>query len=103
MVGKEVANFKGGEGVINSARFDDDMIAIIHNIMPAGSSVGFHTHEGTSEVIYVLAGSGFIEEDGERKPIKPGDVNYCAEGCSHAVIAGDEGMEILGIIPNQTR
>ena len=103
MVGKEVANMKGGIGVINSARWEDDMMAIIHNIMPAGTTVGFHQHVGTSEVIYILAGSGFIKEDDELKPIKAGDVNYCAEGGWHEVIAGDEGMEILGVIPNQTR
>lgn len=100
---KQVGNMKGGEGTILNRSVNDGMTNIVMNVMPAGSSVGFHKHVGSCEVIYVLEGSGQILEDGEYKPLKPGDVNYCAEGGEHSVIAGENGMTIFAVIPNQTR
>lgn len=100
---KDMPNLKGGEGVIAHRKVDDGMTSIIMNVMPAGSSVGFHQHVGTCEVIYVLEGDGRILEDGKYTPIKKGDVNYCPEGGEHSILAGENGMTIFAVIPKQTR
>ena len=52
-------HFKGGEGTLGLRKFDDPaMGAVVRLTMPAGSTIGMHTHVGNCEVVYVLAGSG---------------------------------------------
>ena len=34
-------------------------------VMPEGSDLAFHVHEGESETYYILAGTGIYNDDGE--------------------------------------
>ncbi len=101
---KKVEGMKGGEGVVFTRRFEDEMGAVIMNEMEPGSSVGFHTHTGNSEVIYVVEGEGQIFENGEYKAIHAGQADYCAEGCSHSLInnSGNK-LTVVAYLPNQER
>lgn len=51
---KEVDGFKGGNGPFLTKLADDGKVKIMHNILPAGSSIGLHTHTGNCEVMYIL-------------------------------------------------
>ena len=51
---KEVDGFKGGNGPFLTKLVDDGKVKIMHNILPAGSSIGLHTHTGNCEVMYIL-------------------------------------------------
>ena len=88
----EVEGLAGGRG-----------IARVNHIVPAeelyghgrmyakvellpGSSVGWHRHEGETEPYYILEGNGiFIDNDGSRNPVEPGDVCTILPGECHSM------------------
>ena len=66
-----------------------------------GSTIGLHTHETDSEMIFILSGAGKVLCDGEYEPLSAGSVHYCPKGNAHSLINdGDEDLEILAMIPN---
>ena len=49
-------HFKGGEGSTITKMFADDLNRIFIGRLQPGCSIGLHTHDTSSEVIYVLEG-----------------------------------------------
>ena len=93
--------FKGGTGEAHVRRYEDAMGAVVLITLPAGSSIGLHTHVGNCEVVRILSGHGKCIDDGEEYPIAAGTVQYCPEGHSHSIInTGDEPLTLLGVLPN---
>ena len=94
-------HFKGGEGTLGLRKFDDPaMGAVVRLTMPAGSTIGMHTHVGNCEVVYVLAGSGVCYYDDTVYPVKAGSIVYCPEHHAHSICnTGEEVMELLGVLP----
>ena len=65
-----------------------------------GASIGLHTHEDNSEVIYLLRGSGKVLMDDGVERLLPGQAHYCPMGHTHSLINdGDTTLEFLGIVP----
>ena len=88
---KAIAGFKGGEG---------EALVRMRLTMPAGSTIGMHTHVGNCEVVYVLAGSGVCYYDDTVYPVKAGSIVYCPEHHAHSICnTGEEVMELLGVLP----
>ena len=48
--------FKGGEGVTKNRMFKDGMNKIMQGCLEPGCTIGYHCHETSSEVIYILSG-----------------------------------------------
>ena len=93
-------NFKGGEGEWHMKLFNDGQNKYLIGTLPPGSSIGMHTHEGNSEVFYVLSGTGKVLCDGEYEPLKPGDVHYCPLGHAHSLINdGEVDLVVFGAVP----
>ena len=61
-----------------------------------GASVGYHRHEGTEEVYFIMSGEGVYTEEGEDCPALPGDVFLCREGNSHGILNTGEDRLVLG-------
>lgn len=56
------------------------------NILPPGTSVGFHVHKETEEVYFILSGRGtYIDNEGVRHQVKAGDAAFCYRGESHGL------------------
>ena len=53
-----IPGFKGGEGVTHARMFADGCNRIMRGRLEPGCSIGLHTHEGSSEIVYVLSGTG---------------------------------------------
>ncbi len=97
---KEVEGFKGGNGPFLTKLADDGKVKIMHNILPPGSSIGLHTHEGNCEIMYILKGEITFTYDGNKETAKVGDVHYCPEGHSHlAENLTNEDAEFFAIVP----
>ena len=97
-----VPHFKGGEGqaVVRKA-VEDGMGKILTLELPAGSSIGLHTHQGNCEIIHVLSGSGVCHDDGADIAISAGMTHYCPEGHTHGIDnTGDAPLVLLGILPD---
>ena len=65
----------------------------------AGSSIGFHRHEGEEEIFYILSGTGEVSEGGEPSTVGPGDAVLTGGGAGHAISnAGPDPLELLAVI-----
>ena len=95
-------NFLGGEGEIRAKMFVDERNRILHGVLEPGCSIGYHTHDTSSEIIYVLSGAGKVKlEDGE-EPVRAGECHYCPKGRSHSLINNSEGLlEFFAVVPQQ--
>ncbi|MDH3499907.1 MAG: cupin domain-containing protein [Acidimicrobiia bacterium] len=60
-----------------------------------------HRHPHSEEVVYVIAGSGYVWIDGARHPVAAGDVVHIPQGATHATVP-DEGidMELMCFFPH---
>ena len=95
-------NFKGGEGIAWVRMFNDEhnRIAIIR-VQP-GCSIGMHTHETSSEIIWFLSGSGKAICDGIEERVAPGGCHYCPKGHAHTLINdGSEDLTFFAVVPQQ--
>lgn len=94
--------FKGGEGDVAFRIFKDDLNKVMRVRMTPHSSVGQHSHEGDSEIIMVLKGSGKIVFDGEELAIREGQVHYCPKGHGHTIVNDtDEELHLCCVVPQQ--
>lgn len=64
-----------------------------------GCSIGYHTHEGDSEIFYVLEGSPLYNDNGTEKTVHPGDVLICPNGTGHAIAnPTDQTVRVMALI-----
>ena len=97
---KRVPGFKGGTGTAVLRVYDDDTIKLIRGYLEKDSSIGMHTHEGTSETVYILEGTGKMIYDGTEEELKAGSSSYCPEGHTHSLVnTGETPLQFLGVIP----
>ena len=86
-------NFYGGEKETATRAFKDEKNKILRGKLIPGASIGLHTHETNSEIIYILSGSGkMLYNDGEER-LDAGICHYCPKGHRHSLI--NDGMEDL--------
>ena len=98
---KVIPKMRGGEGEMITRMFVNEDTKIMRGRLTPGSTIGLHTHEGDSEMIFILSGAGKVLCDGEYEPLSAGSVHYCPKGHAHSLINdGDEDLEILAMIPN---
>lgn len=102
MNSETIKNFKGGEGEVIAKMFFDGNVRIMKAVLKPGCSIGNHTHETNSEVIYCLSGKGDIIVDGEPELLEEGKVHYCKKGATHELknnYASD--LVIFAVVPEQ--
>ena len=95
-------NFQGGEGVFRAKMRTDELGKILLGVLDPGCSIGYHRHDTSSEIIYILSGTGKVKvEDGE-EPVKAGECHYCPKGHSHSLINdSDAPLEFFAVVPQQ--
>ena len=99
---KIVPNMRGGEKEVAVRMFQDENGKIMRGMLIPGATLGMHTHEDSSEVIYILSGAGKVLYDGGEEPLEAGSCHYCPKGHAHSLMnTGAENMEFLAVIPNQ--
>lgn len=95
-------NFKGGNGEIIGKMFFDGINRIMLANIEKGSSIGYHMHETSSEIIYILEGMASINMEGKKMIVKAGEVHYCKKGLSHGLTnEQDETLKILCVVTEQ--
>lgn len=94
-------HFKGGEKATQAKMFVDDNNRMLMGCLIPGASIGLHTHEGSSEVIFILEGNGKVLYDGEYEKVSSGMVHYCPEGHEHSLINdSDKALRFFAVVPN---
>lgn len=95
-------NFKGGEKTLFSKMYFDGLNRIMHAYLESGASIGMHTHETNSEIIYILDGTGKVIYDGEEYRLESGMCHYCPKGHTHSLINdSDDKLEFFAVVPEQ--
>ena len=95
-------HFKGGEKQMAAKMYADEKNRILLSRLIPGASVGVHTHEGSSEIIYILEGSAAVLYDGEKLRIEAGQVHYCPDGHAHSLINDTErDLVFFAVVPQQ--
>ena len=105
---KPMKGLHGGAGTVHYRRalspevFRTNWAYVDHLLLPPGTSLGKHRHEGVEEVFYVMSGSGtFRLGMGNREEIAPvseGDAIPVLLGEDHSVDGGRESSLELMII-----
>lgn len=97
---KIIPKMRGGEGEMITRMFVNEDTKIMRGRLTPGSTIGLHTHEGDSEMIFILSGAGKVLCDGEYESLSAGSCHYCPKGHEHSLINdGTEDLEILAMIP----
>lgn len=98
----ELKNFRGGEKTTIARMFVDDNNKIMHGKLEPGASIGMHTHEDGSEVIYILSGEGKVLYDDGEERLWQGACHYCPKGHRHSLINDSAGdMVFFAVVPRQ--
>ena len=97
---KPLEHFKGGEGTFFARMFTDPKVKIMRGRLEHGASIGLHTHEGNSEIIYILEGTSKVEYDGGVETLAAGDCHYCPEHHTHRLINdSSEDLNFFAVVP----
>jgi mannose-6-phosphate isomerase-like protein (cupin superfamily) len=64
---------------------DPDGVASLH-VVEISADARPHYHRRMTEIYYILEGTGEIELDGERHPVRPGDAILIKPLCRHRAI-----------------
>lgn len=95
-------NFKGGEGIFHAAMFADELNRIFKGTLSPGATIGMHTHDTSSEIIFILSGNGKTVCDGVEERVTAGDCLYCKKGSTHTLINdSDKELVFYAVVPQQ--
>jgi quercetin dioxygenase-like cupin family protein len=97
-----VMNFRGGEKETRIRMFADDKVKALYGKLEPGASIGPHTHDTSSELIYILEGAGKVLFDGAYEDVGAGLCHYCPKGHSHSLMNDGSGdMVFFAVVPEQ--
>ncbi len=97
-----IPQFLGGEGTFRTRMRVDELGKIMRAALEPGASIGLHTHETSSEMIYILEGKGKVLYDGEYIPLAAGSCHYCPKGHSHSLINDSDALlTFFAVVPAQ--
>ncbi len=97
-----IPNFKGGEKEISAKMFFDGNNMIMKGVLQPGASIGYHSHDTSSEIIFIIKGKGKVIDNNETVTIEEGQCHYCKKGDSHSLINdSDEELVFYAAVPQQ--
>ena len=98
-------NMRGGNGTVEITNFVtpaelNDKGRMFANItLKPGCGIGFHVHEGESELFYLMKGEVLYNDNGVEQVLTAGDVMICPAGTGHGVTNnGTETAELCAVI-----
>ena len=97
-----IPHMRGGEKEVAARMYTDELGKIMLGRLIPGASIGMHTHETSSEIIYVLSGAGKVLYDDGTETVGAGSCHYCPKGHAHSLINdGTEPLEFFAVVPEQ--
>lgn len=97
-----IPEFKGGKKDTVANMYTDNDVKIMLGMLEPGASIGLHKHENSSEIIYVLEGSGKVLYDGEYETLTAGLCHYCPVGHEHSLINdSNSNLRFFAVVPNK--
>lgn len=98
-------NMRGGDGVVKVTNFvtKEELLGkgrLFSRItLEPGCSIGWHIHEGDTEIFFVERGEPIYNDGGEEKQAHEGDVLICPAGTGHSIRnATDTTVDVIAVI-----
>lgn len=99
---KTLTDFKGGQGNTIAKMHTDELGKIMLGRLEPGAFIGLHTHETSSEIIYIISGEANYIFDDKTETARAGQCHYCPKGHAHSMInKGTEEVVFLAVVPEQ--
>lgn len=99
------SEMRGGKGTVAMTHFLEQADSqgagrlFVYTVMPPGSSIGKHIHEGEYEVYYILEGVAHVMDNDEPGILEPGDCMICKDGDTHSIEnRGDADLKAIFLI-----
>jgi mannose-6-phosphate isomerase-like protein (cupin superfamily) len=103
-------NMRGGQGTgrqlqyFKAEEFSTPLAAFNVITMDPGVTVGFHKHEGSEEVYWILEGRAKVRDDDKVAELGPGDALLTLDQHSHSIEnAGTSPLKLLAVLSNQVK
>lgn len=94
--------FKGGKGDMLARMYIDNKNRIMKCKLKSGASIGLHRHETSSEIIFIISGTGKAVLDGVEEILTADVCHYCKKGQEHTLINnGEEDLVFYAVVPEQ--
>lgn len=98
-----IKNFRGGSKDTAARMFNDNENRIMYGVLEPGASIGMHTHEHNSEIVYILQGKGKALYDNGEETVEAGLCHYCPKGHAHSLINDGGGdLVFFAVVPEQS-
>lgn len=98
-----ISQFRGGKKNTAAKIFADENNKIMYGSLEQGASIGMHTHDTSSEIIYILSGNAEILFDNDKENLSAGECHYCPKGHSHSLInAGSDNLIFFAVVPEHS-
>lgn len=99
---KIIDNFLGGEKSLSVKMFNDEKNKIMYGKLIPHASIGYHCHETSSEILFILKGNGQVLYENELFDLKENQCHYCEKGKSHSLINNSEkDLIFFAVVPIQ--
>ena len=97
-----IPNFKGGEKAFHTRMYTDNACKIMRGSLEPGASIGVHTHDTNSEIIFMIKGTGTVLYDGGTESLPAGNCHYCPKGRSHSLRnESSDTITFYAVVPEQ--
>ena len=100
-----IPHMRGGEKEVSVKMYTDPLCKIMRGTLVPGATIGMHSHDASSEIIYILSGRGKVLYDGGCEPLEAGSCHYCPKGHAHSLMndapEGGEDLCFFAVVPEQ--
>jgi len=99
---QKLESFQGGLKHFDANIYNDGMNKIIRGKLIPGASIGLHTHDSSSEIIFITKGCAKFITDDVVEFVNEGECHYCKKGSRHTLInETKEDIEFFAVVPQQ--
>lgn len=94
-----VPSISNRNGAVKAKMYIEQSKKIYMSRIPAGESTGTHVHTSSSEINYVISGTGKVICNDTTEELVPGLCHYCTKGMTHNIInTGNDDLVLFTII-----
>jgi mannose-6-phosphate isomerase-like protein (cupin superfamily) len=72
--------------LLNQSDFSSPIDFVDFTIIPAGSTIGAHRHDGNDEIYFIVEGSPRVAIDGNERRLEPGGIAVVRSGQTHGLV-----------------
>ena len=97
-----ISSLNGGEDAVSAKMVTDSSYKIMLSRLPAGTTIGMHTHTTSCETNFVISGIGQAVCEGAVEDLSAGCCHCCRRGESHNIKnTGKQDLMLFTVVSEQ--